>query len=427
MSKSMIEIKNVSKKYKLRHAERYLALRDKLSGYITKPFDLLRGKRAGNPSIEDFYALKDISFDVKKGEMVGIIGRNGAGKTTLLKVISRITYPSQGQIRLYGRVASLLEVGTGFHPELSGRENIYFNGSILGMRKREIDKKFDEIVTFAEVGKFIDTPVKRYSSGMQVRLAFAVAAHLEPEILLIDEVLSVGDIAFQKKSLGKMENVAGQGRTVLFVSHNMGAVLRLCSRAILLSNGSIKKDGNVNSVVEEYMRYGLSQEGERVWKDHNSAPGNDVVRLKRVRLLDEHSNVRMEFNISESIAIEIEYEVLKPGYPLNTIFSFMDETGVTRFVSIDNLDSPWKDTSRPVGIYKCACHIPGDFMNEGATRVSVAVVTSPRSLHAREFDAVTFKVNDDMSCRGVRGNYPREWPQAVVRPRLHWDVTLLNK
>ena len=236
MDKTIIEIKNISKKYKITRQERYLALRDKITNCLKKPIDFLKGKKkVFSAKTEDFLALKDVSFDVKQGEVIGIIGRNGAGKTTLLKILSRITYPSKGEVILHGRIASLLEVGTGFHPELTGRENIYFNGSILGMKKREIDKQFNEIVKFAGDEKFIDTPLKRYSSGMQVRLAFAVAAHLKPEILLIDEVLSVGDIEFQKKCLGKMDNVAKEeGKTILFVSHNMGVVRRLCIHSVCM-------------------------------------------------------------------------------------------------------------------------------------------------------------------------------------------------
>jgi len=425
MEKPIIEILGISKKYRIKHSERYLALRDKLGGYIARPFNILKGNKGANPSVEDFYALKDVSFNIKKGEIVGIIGRNGAGKTTLLKIISRITFPTSGKVNLYGRVASLLEVGTGFHPELTGRENVYFNGSILGMKKKEIDKKFDEIVAFAEVERFIDTPVKRYSSGMQVRLAFAVAAHLEPEILLIDEVLSVGDIAFQKKSLGKMENVASEGRTVLFVSHNMGAVQRLCNRAVLLSNGRVAEDGDVNEVTNKYMSFGLNKAGERTWTEEN-APGDDVVRLKHVRLLDGENNVKDEFSINEPVSVEVEYRVLKDGFPLNTMCYFIDEMGMTKFISIDNLDSPWKDTSRPSGLYRCVCRVPRDLLNEGTIRIHVLVITSPYNLHAADHDVLTFKVTDDMDTKGVRGNYPREWPQSVVRPRLHWDVERIS-
>src|SRR5438094_3271703 len=245
MSDAIITVENLGKKYSLRHQrnERYTALRDVIAEKALGFFKNLKSGNGVSVSKEDFWALKDVSFEVQRGEVVGIIGRNGAGKSTLLKILSRITEPTEGRVRIRGRVASLLEVGTGFHPELTGRENIFLNGAILGMRKVEIRKKFDEIVAFAEVERFLDVPVKRFSSGMYTRLAFAVAAYLEPEILLIDEVLAVGDAAFQKKCLGKMGDVAGQGRTVLFVSHNMGAINDLCGRSILLNNGHVEIDG----------------------------------------------------------------------------------------------------------------------------------------------------------------------------------------
>lgn len=428
MDKTIIEIKNISKKYKITRQERYLALRDKITNCLKKPIDFLKGKKkVFSAKTEDFLALKDVSFDVKQGEVIGIIGRNGAGKTTLLKILSRITYPSKGEVILHGRIASLLEVGTGFHPELTGRENIYFNGSILGMKKREIDKQFNEIVKFAGDEKFIDTPVKRYSSGMQVRLAFAVAAHLKPEILLIDEVLSVGDIEFQKKCLGKMDNVAKEeGKTILFVSHNMGVVRRLCTRAILLDKGKVVEEGSVNSVINRYMSFGLNRSGERIWTDRPKAPGDDVVRLRAVRLLDKTHNIKDEFSIHESISLEIEYDVLKTNYSLNTMCYFVDEMGMNKFVSIDNLDSPWKDTVRPRGLHRSICHVPGNFLNEGVIRIHVLVITSPYNLHARELDALVFKVVDDMDSEGVRGNYSREWPSAVVRPKLNWDVDCIK-
>ncbi len=422
MSQPIIEIKGISKKYRIQHTERYLALRDVLSRGFKQPFELLMGKRHLDSVQEDFFALRDVTLNINPGEVVGIIGRNGAGKTTLLKLISRITYPTSGEIHLRGRVASLLEVGTGFHPELTGRENIFFNGSILGMTKKEIERKFDEIVAFSGVEKFIDTPVKRYSSGMQVRLAFAVAAHLESEILLIDEVLAVGDLEFQKKCLGKMDSVAKGGRTILFVSHNMSAVQRLCNRAVLLNNGQSVLDGAVNYVTNDYMRFGLEQAGERSWPDIMTASGDDIVRLKSVRLVDGEKNVRDEFSIHEPIAVEIEYHVLKAGYPLNTLCYFLDESGMTKFVSIDNLDSPWKDTPRPIGSYRSVCHIPGGFLNEGTIRMHVIVKTSPYQMHACERDVLIFRVIDDLDPKGVRGNYPREWPEASVRPRLRWVV-----
>ncbi|ANV84727.1 polysaccharide/polyol phosphate ABC transporter ATP-binding protein [Picosynechococcus sp. PCC 7003] len=256
MSDTVIRVENLGKKYIIGHQqqrERYTALRDVLTNSakgLAKRFN--PRARVVNPNFEEFWALKDVSFEVKRGDRIGIIGRNGAGKSTLLKILSRITEPTEGRVSIKGRVASLLEVGTGFHPELTGRENIYLNGAILGMSKREIRRKFDEIVAFAEIERFLDTPVKRYSSGMYVRLAFAVAAHLEPEILIVDEVLAVGDAQFQKKCLGKMENVGKEGRTVLFVSHNMGAIKSLCDRSIVLRNGKIIYSGNISEGINQY-------------------------------------------------------------------------------------------------------------------------------------------------------------------------------
>ncbi len=265
MSDTVIRVENLSKKYIIGHQkeENYSTLRDVISNKVKSLGSLINSKvKVENPAFEEFWALKDVSFEIKQGDRVGIIGRNGAGKSTLLKILSRITEPTTGSIKIKGRVASLLEVGTGFHPELTGRENIFLNGAILGMGKEEIKRKFDEIVAFAEVEKFLDTPVKRYSSGMYVRLAFAVAAHLEPEILIVDEVLAVGDAQFQKKCLGKMEDVGKEGRTVLFVSHNMATVTTLCERAIWLVNGQVNLAGDAEQITSKYLTYGAEHSGE---------------------------------------------------------------------------------------------------------------------------------------------------------------------
>src|SRR5579862_7120382 len=276
MSDSIIKVEGIGKKYRIRHKqpERYSALRDVIADKVLNAFRPTRIKALA--TVEDFWALKDVSFEVKRGEVLGIIGRNGAGKSTLLKILSRITEPSEGRVTINGRVASLLEVGTGFHPELTGRENIYLNGAILGMTRAEIRRKFDEIVTFAEIEKFLDTPVKRYSSGMYVRLAFAVAAHLEPEILVIDEVLAVGDAEFQKKCLGKMGEVAGGGRTVLFVSHNMAAVQALCRRGVMLSNGRLLRQGEMREVISAYID-----------EPARTAPGAGPVRIQTGLALEQ--------------------------------------------------------------------------------------------------------------------------------------------
>ena len=319
MADTVIQVENLGKKYILGHQQeghsRYVALRDVISDGARSVVRRLRhpGKRLPRPNQEEFWALKDVSFEVKQGEVVGIIGRNGAGKSTLLKILSRITEPTEGRIKLRGRVASLLEVGTGFHPELTGRENIFLNGAILGMSRAEINRKFDEIVEFAEVSRFLDTPVKRYSSGMYVRLAFAVAAHLEPEILVVDEVLAVGDAAFQKKCLGKMGDVAKQeGKTILFVSHNMAAVNRLCGQGIWIEKGQIYQIGMTGDIVNSYLSSNAEVEGEFLWNNLELAPGNEKIKLIAIRVLNNRNQVCSKISSSESFSIQLEYEVLSP-------------------------------------------------------------------------------------------------------------------
>src|SRR3990167_3628278 len=294
-SKPIIEVKNIGKKYNITHQKgSYIALRDVLMNVIKSPFSFLKTKVkqvAGFEKKEDFWALKDVSFDVKKGEVVGIIGANGAGKSTLLKILSQITPPTTGEIILRGRVGSLLEVGTGFHPELTGRDNIYLNGAILGLQRSEIARQFNAIVDFSGVAAFLDTPVKRYSSGMYLRLAFAVAAHLEPEILLVDEVLSVGDFAFQKKCLGKIEQVSRSGRTVLFISHNTQALTRLCNRLILLYEGKLVREGTVDDVMQKYLQSETGSKAQRIWNE-NTAFGNEYVQLLGTRVVSSDGKIR---------------------------------------------------------------------------------------------------------------------------------------
>jgi len=306
MSQPIIEINNISKKYRIAHQqEKYVTLRDILTNVIRKPFRFIRSKVSKNVAKEDFWALKDISFTVDKGEAMGIIGPNGAGKTTLLKILSRITPPTAGKIKLRGRTASLLEVGTGFHPELTGRENIFLNGAILGMSKTEIKKKFDEIVSFSGIKKFLDTPVKRYSSGMFVRLAFSVAAHLEPEILLIDEVLAVGDAEFQKKCLGKMDDITKKsGRTILFVSHNMAAVQNLCNRCIFLDQGRIKMIGETRKVIEKYLSTSSVGASKRILKDYKQ--DNSRIKILSIEL---KNGIQNKFCVSWAQPIEMIIEI----------------------------------------------------------------------------------------------------------------------
>jgi lipopolysaccharide transport system ATP-binding protein len=370
----------------------------------------------------EFWALKDINLEVNPGEVLGVVGRNGAGKSTLLKILSRITAPTSGEVRFRGRMASLLEVGTGFHRELTGRENVFLNGSILGMKRYEISQKFNRIVEFANIGNFIDTPVKFYSSGMYVRLAFAVAAHLEPDILLIDEVLAVGDASFQRKCLGKMDEVGKSGRTILFVSHSMSAMQQLCTRAVLIDDGKIVERGSPKYVAAKYLQSGLNQVGEKIWPDLETAPGDAVVRLKAVRVLDVAGKIRTEFDLSDEIWLEMEFYVLKDGSRLDATFYLFNEANVPLIISLDNLDSPWKDCSRPKGLHRARCLIPKHLLNEGRILVQPGVAANPDICHAAYSNAVSFQIVDDMNPDGVRGNYIREWPSAVIRPKLHWEL-----
>ena len=335
----VIKVENLSKAYQLgeigtgtisRDLERFWA---KMRGKEDPFLKIGEVNDQSKKSTSDIvWSLKDINFEVEQGDAVGIIGRNGAGKSTLLKILSRVTSPTTGSVKIKGRIASLLEVGTGFHPELSGKENIFLNGAILGMRKAEIKRKFDEIVDFSGVDRYIDTPVKRYSSGMYVRLAFAVAAHLESEILIVDEVLAVGDAEFQKKCLGKMRDVSGkEGRTVLFVSHNMDAVMRLCTHAILLKNGYIQGYDNTNNIVDTYLRSDFGTTAVRRW-EANSRPGNNIVKLLEVRAHDAAGEIMDSFDIGEPVNITMKYEVLTAGHKLNPAVNFFNINGVNIFI-----------------------------------------------------------------------------------------------
>ncbi len=382
--------------------------------------------RSGTNSSDVIWALRNITFEVKQGEVVGIIGRNGAGKSTLLKVLSRITNPTTGRAQIQGRVSSLLEVGTGFHPELTGRENIYLNGTILGMRKKELERKFDEIVDFSGVEKFIDTPVKRYSSGMAVRLAFSVAAHLEPEILIIDEVLAVGDARFQKKCLDKMQDVGQEGRTVLFVSHNVPAVTRLCERVILFDEGRILQDGLSSKVVGTYLSSGLATTAAREWTDLSKAPGDDIVRLRAVRVRTEEGQITDVVDIRKPFGIEIEYEVLKSGCVLNVHYTLQNQDGVFVFTAID-LDSAWRRRPRPAGRYISTSLIPGNLLSEGTMIVGPAIRTiEPDIVNFWERDVVAFQVIDSLDGDSARGDFTKSL-LGVVRPLLKWDTQFIPK
>jgi lipopolysaccharide transport system ATP-binding protein len=364
-----------------------------------------------------------VSFEAQKGEVIGIIGRNGAGKSTLLKILSRITKPTEGRADLAGRVGSLLEVGTGFHPELTGRENIYLNGAILGMRRRELDRKFDEIVAFAETDKFLDTPVKRYSSGMYVRLAFAVAAHLEPEILIVDEVLAVGDQAFQKKCLGKMGDVATQGRTVLFVSHNLVAVQNLCERVIWLQNGEIQEEGPTSRVISDYLATSYSAHKEQTWMDVTAAPGNDTVRIHRVSVRPANGSPSDQITMSSGFVVEVEYWNLVPSARLHVTLHFFTEQQIVAFTTGSIETDPLTQHERlSNGLYRSVCEVPGNFLNSGVHRVMLLIVENTDTVIFRLEDALSFDVIETDHRTGTW--YGKE--PGVIRPKLQWKTEKID-
>jgi lipopolysaccharide transport system ATP-binding protein len=370
---------------------------------------------------ETLWALRDVGFDVHPGEVVGIVGRNGAGKSTLLKILSRVTEPTEGRIELYGRVGSLLEVGTGFHPELTGRENIYLNGAVLGMKKAEIVRQFDEIVAFSEIGKFIDTPVKWYSSGMYMRLAFAVAAHLEPEVLIVDEVLAVGDAAFQRKCIGKMNSVARKGRTVLFVTHNMTAIQGLCSRVVWLNGGRMVADGPSGEVVASYLKASFSALAEQVWDDPMTAPGNETVRLHSVRVRPTDGTVSDPITVNTPFVLEFEYWNLKPETVLNLSLVLINEEGTVLF-NTGPVDEPvWGGRPCPAGLFRSVCHVPGGLMNDGAVRVRLYIVKDQSVVLSIHEDVLLFDVGEDTDARKV---WYGKWIGAV-RPMLDWSTELV--
>jgi len=382
---------------------------------------LEQGSESG--SREDIlWAVRDISFDVPRGQILGIVGRNGAGKSTLLKILSRITAPTSGRAMIYGRVGSLLEVGTGFHQELTGRENIYLNGTILGLRKKEVDKLFDEIVDFSGIERFLDTPVKRYSSGMKVRLGFAVAAHLEPEVLIVDEVLAVGDAEFKRKCLGKMESIGEDGRTILFVSHNMPQVTRLCNRVIMLENGGIVRDGGPHEVVEAYLSAGKHRVASREWPDITTAPGGEIARLRAVSVRDENDKVADTVDIRRPVTVKIEFDCLQPGFVLMPAFSLCNEEAQIIFCSND-IEPEWVNREREPGRYVARAVIPGNFLTEGTMIINTAIWQwePTRRIEYHMPDAVAFQVVDTLDGDSARGHYLGDLP-GTVRPKLDWHT-----
>lgn len=410
----IIEVEKISKKYFLKDTPKEDTIRDVLLGAL----------RFGKSKDEKIlWALKDVSFEVKTGEVIGLIGNNGAGKSTLLKILSRIVKPTSGEATLYGRVGSLLEVGTGFHQELSGRENIYLNGATLGMKQSEIRRKFDEIVAFSEMEKFLDNPIKHYSTGMYMRLAFAIASHLEPEILFVDEVLAVGDIAFQKKCLNKIHDVGVAGRTVIFVSHNLQAVARLCNRVIWLENGKVRGDGEAQEIVAQYLQAQTNIEGEKSWENIENAPGNEFVKLRKVRSTDENGKGGNSFDIRRTIHLEMEYEVLQEGKIITPSFHIYNEEGLCVFVTND-VTSDWRRVPRKKGKYKSCVEIPANFMSEGTFSVFATTFTAaPFEEHFFERDAIGFHIFDSLDGDSARGDFGGLMIGAV-RPLLNWETRI---
>ena len=425
MSEIAIRCEGLSKRYRIGQQERYKALRDVIADAAAAPFRRLRsamsngnGSSIRNPQSairNSFWALQDVSFEVKRGEVLGIIGRNGAGKSTLLKILSRITKPTLGHAEIHGRVGSLLEVGTGFHPELTGRENIYLNAAILGMRKTEVERKFDEIVAFAEVEKFIETPVKRYSSGMYVRLAFAVAAHMETEILIIDEVLAVGDAQFQRKCLGKMEEVSKQGRTVMFVSHNMAALRALCSRGIVLHKGSVILDTDTSTAVQEYLARDLAFDAKVIW-DETNPRATPEIRLLKAHVLNEKDEHATVIDCREEFSIVVEYEVLQSISGLRIGFFLQNSEGIGLFGSND--PDAWSEPTRKPGHYTSRCVVPGHTLNSGRYSILFGADAPPNSHPSiRTPFCLSFSIEDVEG----HGTFKEKLP-GVVRPNLEWIV-----
>lgn len=372
------------------------------------------------------WALRNVSFEVPRGQILGIIGQNGAGKSTLLKILSRITAPTSGKAIMRGRVGSLLEIGTGFHQELSGRENIYLNGTVLGLRKREVDVIFDEIVDFSGVERFLDTPVKRYSSGMKVRLGFAVAAHLDPEVLIVDEVLAVGDAEFKRKCLGKMESIGEEGRTILFVSHNMPSVTRLCNRVIMLHDGAIVEDGSPHEAVETYLSAGKHRVASMKWANLAEAPGGDIARLRAVSVRNEKDEISDTMDIRRPITVHIEFDCLKPGFVLMPAFSLCNDESSVIFCSND-IEPRWLGKERKTGRYVARVVIPGNLLTEGTMVVNTAIWQwePTRRLEYHVPDAVAFQVVDTLEGDSARGPYIGDMA-GTVRPKLEWRTEFVS-
>jgi lipopolysaccharide transport system ATP-binding protein len=418
MSDLAIRVENIGKQYRIGASptSNYRTLREVLGDAVRAPLRRLRGQTSATTTI---WALREVSFEVRKGQVLGLIGRNGAGKSTLLKILSRVTEPTEGVAEIHGRVGSLLEVGTGFHPELTGRENIYLNGAILGMKRTEITRKLDEIIDFSEVEKFIDTPVKRYSSGMYLRLAFSVAAHLEPEILVVDEVLAVGDAEFQRKCLGKMNDVAQQGRTVLFVSHNMSAIMRLTEESLVIEQGRLVLRAPTTQAVDYYLSQGLSQEGQRAWLADEVKDAYPF-RPLGLRIIDSRGKVTDTVRSIDPFHIEVEYELKAPISGLRVGLYLNNVRGEMVFTSFDTDDlEKFKHYSvRQAGRFLSRCTVPADFLNGGRYMLGLNASSYRIKRYYQEDQAVAFNVN-------ASGSPGTQWPeqrQGIVRPRLDWKI-----
>jgi lipopolysaccharide transport system ATP-binding protein len=414
MAASAICVDRLGKRYRIGERQRYYTLRDAIARRVAKPF-----KRLGASSDVDMWALRDVSFEIPAGQVVGIIGRNGAGKTTLLRLLSRITEPTEGRGEINGRIASLLEIGTGFHPELTGRENVYLNGAILGMKKAEIAQKFDEIVAFAEIEPFIDTPVKRYSSGMYMRLAFAVAAHLDTEILLIDEVLAVGDIAFQKKCLGKIGGIASDGRTVLFVSHNLGAVLTLCERAIWLDHGVVAADGPAAYVTRQYQS--TSQTSAVEWQRPAGASALHGFRFVTVRVADADDRASALFDGNQPICVTVDYAVERPLQECQIIADIENGQGIAVLITGDTDALCTIGSPRRPGQFRTVFRLPGCLLTPGHYSVSLSADVLGHAVLDQVRQAVSFEVTtlgstDPMSRRKA----------GIISPLVEWETASMD-
>lgn len=435
MARPAVCVEGLSKRYEIGLREPYHRFSELLSGWgrraFSAPRDWYRRRRGGALGVNgrtavhdgEFWALQDVSFEVDEGEAIGIIGRNGAGKSTLLKILSRITEPTAGRFGVRGRVASLLEVGSGFHPELTGRDNIYLNGAVLGMTRAEVRGKFDEIVTFADIGLFLDTPVKRYSSGMYTRLAFAVAAHLDADILIVDEVLAVGDAQFQRKCLGKMSEVARGGRTVLFVSHNMLAIEALCTHAVLLDGGRIVARGDSRSVTGKYLDRGGAEHRVKQWDDLASAPGGSHVRLRRAAVTASHSSDSGLIDVHTEIVVEFEYWNLVDGLVLNPSVVLYDQEGRTVFNTGPVNEPNWNGKPFPRGLFRSTFVIPADLLNDASYEIQLYMVKDASEVVERFDGLLRFTVADDTT---LRHGWYGKW-QGTVRPNLVWDTCLLTR